>query len=505
MNLPAAAQPFRVDPADADAAYNAGLGALKSGREEEALALLERARARHPRDARLWQVSALLHRSLDDLAPAVSHFAKAARLSPNDPLIAHGHARAAMEAGRPAIVLFERARRLAPLDGSLLLGLAAARFAEEGPESALRGVEQLLEEHPGWLPGHTLAAQLLYMSGRRDEFTSLFERALLAAPDLVDLWRELLTTLMHDNRFEEALEVIARGRLAAGPHVVFDANEAVCHAELGHEEIADRLFAPLAQIDDVHLSVRRIRHYLRNGRAREAADLAEPISNGPAAFMVWPYLSIAWRMLGDPRWEWLEGDERLVGIYDLGDALPPLDALSERLRALHIASGQPLEQSVRGGTQTDGILFARTEPEIRALRAAVAEAVERHIAQLPPQDPAHPTLSPRRDARIRFSGSWSVRLTDAGHHSNHIHPAGWFSSALYIALPDEARRGPAPAGWLTLGEPQAELGLDLEPFRTVEPKPGRLVLFPSTMWHGTRPFAEGERLTVAFDVAHPRP
>ena len=37
----------------------------------------------------------------------------------------------------------------------------------------------------------------------------------------------------------------------------------------------------------------------------------------------------------------------------------------------------------------------------------------------------------------------------------------------------------------------------------IEPKPGRLVLFPSTMWHGTEPFAAGERLTVAFDVARP--
>jgi len=35
----------------------------------------------------------------------------------------------------------------------------------------------------------------------------------------------------------------------------------------------------------------------------------------------------------------------------------------------------------------------------------------------------------------------------------------------------------------------------------IEPKPGRLALFPSWMWHGTRPFAEGERITVAFDVA----
>ncbi|HYD23379.1 MAG TPA: putative 2OG-Fe(II) oxygenase [Croceibacterium sp.] len=41
--------------------------------------------------------------------------------------------------------------------------------------------------------------------------------------------------------------------------------------------------------------------------------------------------------------------------------------------------------------------------------------------------------------------------------------------------------------------------------RTIEPRPGRLVLFPSAMWHGTRPFPAGERLTVAFDVARPAP
>ena len=42
------------------------------------------------------------------------------------------------------------------------------------------------------------------------------------------------------------------------------------------------------------------------------------------------------------------------------------------------------------------------------------------------------------------------------------------------------------------------------PARLVEPAPGRLVLFPSWLWHGTRPFGDGERLTVAFDVAPPR-
>ena len=78
---------------------------------------------------------------------------------------------------------------------------------------------------------------------------------------------------------------------------------------------------------------------------------------------------------------------------------------------------------------------------------------------------------------------------------------GWFSSALYIVLPPDLGR--EQAGWLTLGEPPPELGLGLAPARLIEPKPGRLALFPSTMWHGTKPFAEGERMTVAFDVAVP--
>ena len=95
-----------------------------------------------------------------------------------------------------------------------------------------------------------------------------------------------------------------------------------------------------------------------------------------------------------------------------------------------------------------------------------------------------------------------MRLTGGGRHIDHVHPAGWLSSALYIALPTEVERGGGEAGWLALGQ-AGDLVPDLPPIRVVEPKPGRLVLFPSTMWHGTRPFGAGERLTVAFDVRRP--
>ncbi|QNP44253.1 hypothetical protein H9L15_07275 [Sphingomonas daechungensis] len=96
-----------------------------------------------------------------------------------------------------------------------------------------------------------------------------------------------------------------------------------------------------------------------------------------------------------------------------------------------------------------------------------------------------------------------MRLRSHGHHSNHVHPLGWISSALYLALPERGHEERSDAGWFTLGQPDEKLGIELEPWRKIQPKVGQLVLFPSWMWHGTVPFEEGERMTVAFDVSPP--
>jgi tetratricopeptide (TPR) repeat protein len=487
-----------TDPADANAAFNAAIKALNDGCEAEGLALLERARRLHPDDARLWQMTGLLHRQEEDLEPAIAALAEAARLAPRDGLVAHGLARAHLEAGLPAVALFRRARSLAPNDGELLLGLAAAIEAEAGPRAAIEELDRILAVHPGWIPGLEAVTRLRWECGDREDFGIAYDRAIATAPRDIGLWRSLIIVLIQGDLYEPALAAVRRGRAIAGDHLVFDVNEAAARSELGQFEAAEPLLERFADVADGPLQVRRVRHFLRTGRPAEAAALAERMTKTEDRMLFWPYLSIAWRLLGDSRWQWLEGDPSFVGVYDLD--LPSLDALAGRLKVLHRTTHQPLEQSVRGGTQTQGSLFSRIEPEIRSLRAAIVAAVEAHAARLPPPQPGHPLLGVPRGRRVRFAGSWSVRLTGGGHHANHIHPAGWFSSAFYVALPPET---PEPAGWLTLGVPQAELGIDLPPIRQIEPKPGRLVLFPSTLWHGTVPFEAGERLTVAFDVAKP--
>ena len=98
------------------------------------------------------------------------------------------------------------------------------------------------------------------------------------------------------------------------------------------------------------------------------------------------------------------------------------------------------------------------------------------------------------------TGCWSVRLRPNGFHTDHVHPRGWLSSACYIQVPKAVKSG-GREGWIKFGEPGTPTGAPLSPERYIEPVAGRLVLFPSYMWHGTAPFSgDDHRMTVAFDV-----
>lgn len=221
----------------------------------------------------------------------------------------------------------------------------------------------------------------------------------------------------------------------------------------------------------------------------------------------WALLGLCWRVLGDARETWLVDEARFVQSVELAAPADTsrdtyFDELATAIGALHQDHRAPVDQTLRHGTQTLGRLFEQPLPVLQALGPALAGAIDTYIEHLP-SDLGHPFLS-RRGRAWRFTGSWSSRLGDQGHHIDHVHPEGWISGVLYLRVPAACRANDSREGWLRFGQPDLDLsrlGLSHLARRHVEPRVGRLVLFPSMMWHGTVPFTSSEaRLTIAFDL-----
>jgi len=483
-------------PTDVDAAIRTADRLARDGKWREAIEVLQTTARAAPGSRVAWRALADALREAADMDGAAAALDQVIALAPADAeLLAD---RAAVEAARggDAVQHYRRARAAAPQDLDLLLGEVSAR-REMGDEAAIEDMRTAVAERPSWLKGQSALAQMLWQDGDRDGFAQGYEQALARTPGDRALWIAYLSVLMRAQVYDRGLLVVDQARAAIGHDFLLDQFEATAASEAGQAARAEALFK---QIDwrGPGPRIPYLRHLLRTGRPDEAGRMAEAMLPQPQPQNVWPYLSIAWRLLGDPRWVWLEGNERLVSAVDLdvGDLLPDL---SDALRRIHRARAAPFDQTLRGGSQTDGVLLNRGEAPIKRLRAALEDAVAGYIAALPPPVARHPFLSAPR-ANPYLAGSWSVLLRGEGFHINHVHPDGWISSAFYVDLPAIDAPGQGHAGWLVLGQPPLELELGLEPTRLIEPKPGRLALFPSMMWHGTAPFAQGERLTAAFDV-----
>lgn len=437
------------------------------------------------------------------LVEAEAVFAAASAAYPADPGLAFGLAQTRYELGYPAADLFARVRQLAPDNLDVARNEAFALISEGCGEAARALLERLLIRQPDWLDGHKALTTLNWTSGDQLHFTDHLAPACRAQPLSPALWLAWFRNLAQARQWEAALAVLDEAELHLGVTPALQVSRLFVAVESDDAARTAQLLTSTAQIQGDVTSLCRIRHALRQGDAKRAEAEALPLTASPSAMLYWPYLSLAWRLLGDERADWLDRPGQLIRQTETGWNAAELAELAQVLRGLHTATAPYIEQSVRGGTQTDRSVLLRHEPVLMRIKARLLDLIRDYIDGLPPLDPQHPLLSAPR-GELLIEGSWSVRLSRQGYNVPHTHAMGWLSTAFYVALPDPEQMGPGPAGHIAFGQPPAELDLPLEPYCTITPAPGRLAIFPSTLWHSTVPFDDGERLVIAFDIRRPR-
>jgi tetratricopeptide (TPR) repeat protein len=459
-------------------------------------------------DAQILRSQALTHRDEQRMDAAYDRILQAAKTAPDDTEIAFIRAQIAYETGRPAAALFDKAAQYDPQNLMLARNHAAAYLDAGRADEAIAMLEDRLAAQPNWIDGHRLIGNVYLAQDSSSDFARSYRLACMAEPQNLALRLAWFHVMSLAKKWDQARAIIDDGARLIGERPAFTLARIYIESESGAARQDTTLFNGTADIRDAGFDLCQIRFWLRYGDIARAEDIASRHIGTAGAAIFWPYLSLIWRLSDNPRAQWLDKPDQLIKVYDLDLSAMKLDQLAKILRELHGRRTHFLEQSVRGGTQTDGQLFFHHDQVIQNARQLVSVKVLEYINDLPNFDVDHPLLStlPKNIGvdDLRFAGSWSVRLSAQGFHSCHTHNMGWISSALYIALPNDNMMGYPPAGQLAFGTPPPDLGLNLPAYRHVEPKVARLVLFPSTMWHGTVPFDDGERLSIAFDIRKPQ-
>ena len=362
----------------------------------------------------------------------------------------------------------------------------------------------LIAEDPANPEWHKFHNDILYRLDRRDEYLKSYE----SAPKTAPLLMSKAFFLGHEKRAEEALEAYSEAARLAPEDRLAAAGVASSLTMLGRYDEAMSAFDSLLakNSEDGELYGCAAEAALQGGDPAKAVALCEgALAINPRDQIALSTMGIAWRVMEDERDERLNGYDTLIQTIELDapDGFSSMEDFNAELNAwldsVHPKTREYLNQSLRGGTQTPDQIFGRGHALVEKIRARIDQAVERYIAALK-QDDEHPFLS-RRAQGFRYAGSWSSRLRDCGFHVNHVHPQGWISSCYYVSVPNAVENEKERQGWIKFGEPTFDVALKEPIRRAIKPRPGRLVLFPSYMWHGTIPFHDAQaRTTIAFDV-----
>ena len=477
--------------------------ALGTGLGGKAIPLLAALNRKLPVDAEVVMLHGVALRLEQRLVEAAEVFAAARAVGLEDPAVLQGLAQTRYELGLPAATLFAEAQQGNPGNLDILRNRAAAMASEGDRAGAIESLLDTLRTNPGWLDGHQVLAALRWTGGDRQGFAASYANAARAEPGHAALWLAWFSAVAQTQDWEQARAVLAKAERHLGiiPAILSAQLFIACEGDVPAR--AEALLAKTAHITGDTITLCRIRHALRQKRFEVARDLIQPQLGGASAGLFWPYASLVWRLLGDARAQWLDRPETTIQSRAIGLDAAEMAELGDVLRALHTMEQPYAEQTVRGGTQTDRSIMLRHEPILQRTCAAWLEAIAANIAELPAPEQRHPFLREARN-QLLLGGSWSVRLRAGGHNVPHTHPMGWMSASLYVAIPGEAARGPAPAGHISFGTPPPELGLSLAPSCSIAPRPGLVVTFPSIMWHAVEPFAAGERLMIALDIRPPQ-
>ncbi|TDJ14689.1 MAG: tetratricopeptide repeat protein [Gammaproteobacteria bacterium] len=469
---------LRIHPGDLAASNNLGLAFQSLQRYEEARAAYERALALAPDDVEVLLNLGNLHREFFHLEESAVAFRRVVGIYPE---LAAGHA-----------------------------SLGVTLYEADDSQAAVQALLKAVELDPLYLEAHENLKKIRWFRGEHDRVDDSFRAACERRPDSARAFHNLGAALLVSHDYAGAEKAWLRAtRLQPDLGDAYDGlGQAYRYLDRLEEALAAHQKAVVCAPGTALFREEFGTTLIRAGEYRRAVEeLRTGHQLNPRRSSLLAFLTIALNELGDPSVDELVDYEKFVRVAQIDvpegyDSLAAFNAdLHEELQAHFHNPHPPMDQTMRGGTQTPNNLFQNPTGLVRVLKEQISKVIQNFMDDLDP-DPDHPFLRfINRD--FVFTGVWSTIIKESGYDRSHVHNEGWMSGTYYAKIPDfDETQLSEHDGWIQLGEPNSLYASERNaPRRIIPPRVGAVVLFPSYYWHGVQKFdRNGVRHSVSYDL-----
>ncbi|MGS2720483.1 tetratricopeptide repeat protein [Paraglaciecola aestuariivivens] len=505
-------QALDLDNKNIDAWINWAMMLTHTQEFEQAINKLQQALKFHAKHPRLLSALAYVYQQYEAYPAALELYDQALLLVPNDIQCLHNKGVIYRLIGKPqaSIQSYEKIEALKRPYPELYFNLGCAFYDSQNLPLAIQNLQKAIALKPDYVDAHEALNKVFWEQNQQDQFLSSYQQAFQQLPNSAALLFSYAAMLIMSEQPDKAQAVLTSSIDKIGREPQFLHALAVIknqQSENSQDVLKLLLEAHHAQPQNVKYLIDIANYFIKQAAYPKALSYLDQAADiAPLNQEIWAYKGLCWRLLDDPRASWLNNYEDFIdaefletpeGYQDLAHFMSVLRA---ELSAMHKGELQPLDQSVKGGTQTVGRLLSEPAKVIQDFKQVLEKRISKYLANLP-VDPNHPFLNSNTQS-FKFSGSWSVRLQGGGFHVNHVHPQGWLSCCTYIEVPQNMQpHDPNKSGWVKFGETSLALNEKEQIGKQICPEEGLCVLFPSYFWHGTNSFeSDHSRMTIPCDI-----
>lgn len=498
-------------PDNIDALFNWAALLNQTGEHEKAIKKVEQAISINSQIPAYFNLLGNCFKNMERYSEALAAYDKALKLNPNDFFALHNKGVAFRKNQQPQeavncyLTIYEQGKKVP----EFLFNLGCAYYDLGNIEQTEQQLKSAIKIKPDYIEAHEALNKFYWENSQAEHFLQSYKNGISIEPNSPTLRYSYAAHLIMAQQEDHAQEVLQDALKHFGKTPAFTHALAVLISKKGQYDESLSLidYAIKKEPENTRFRIDMANILIRQGdysSALEHIDTALKVA--PLNQEIWAFKGTCWRLLADEREAWLNNYDRFIQakILDTPEGYDNFEHFISKYRSalfdMHTTVRQPLDQSVRGGTQTVGHLLKEPVKVIQDYAKVLNKRVKEYLSSLP-NDPNHPFLN-RKLASYKFSGCWSVRLKSDGFHINHVHPEGWLSGPTYVNIPScISADDPNKSGWVKFGETSMQLGDREKIALEVCPQPGLCVFFPSYIWHGTHPFQSSEyRMTTPCDI-----